>query len=65
MFVTLKELAAEIGVTPRTVSAHCHALEQSGKQVFARIGKPKRVNREEVMRYVYGREWSDDKDGTN
>ena len=59
MFVTAKMLAAEIGVAPRTISDHVRAMERSGNYpgIRAKIGRPREINREMFLHYVYGDAW--------
>lgn len=59
MFVTAAMLAAEIGVTPRTIMDHVRKMEREGYHIRAKIGKPAQINRELFFRYVYGPEWED------
>ena len=56
MYLTSKEIAAEVGVSVDTVERHARKMEASGKWPGIRkaIGRPRRINREMFLRYVYG-----------
>ena len=56
MFVTAAMIAAEVGVTPRTIMDHVRKMEREGYHVRARIGRPVQINREMFLRYCYGPE---------
>lgn len=60
MFVTAAMIAAEVGVTPRTIMDHVRKMEREGYHVRAKIGRPVQINRELFMRYVYGNEWGNE-----
>ncbi len=65
MFVTAAMLAAEIGVTPRTISEHVRAMERSGKYpgIRAKIGRPRQIERETFLAYCYGPKWREQVEG--
>lgn len=65
MYVTIAEMAAELNCSPRTVARHCRVIEQDGRQITTRVGRPRRLNREEFLAYVYGSRWTDGKDEEN
>ena len=59
MFVTAQMLAAECGVTEKTIMAHVRKMERSGYPVRAQIGRPTQINRERFMKALYPG-WRDD-----
>lgn len=53
MFVTAKVLAAECGVTEKTIMCYVRKMERDGYKVRAQIGKPAQINRERFMKALF------------
>ena len=53
MYVTARTLAAEIGVSEKTILAHVRQMERDGIKVKSRIGRPTQINRTIFMRELF------------
>jgi predicted ArsR family transcriptional regulator len=54
MWLTAKELAQELNVSPRTIVDHAKRMEREGLHVATKMGKPKRYHRETFLDYQFG-----------
>ena len=53
MFCTAQMLAAECGVSARTILAKAAEMEREGIKVKSRIGRPVQINRSVFMREMF------------
>jgi biotin operon repressor len=49
MFVTARVLAAECGVSEKTILQHAAQMERDGYMVKSKIGRPVQINREKFL----------------
>lgn len=66
MYLTSRELAAEIGCSVSTIERHARKMEASGEWpgIRSRVGYPRRINREMFLRYTYGPAWREEDERT-
>ena len=57
MYVSAEMLAAEAGISKATVIRHVKKLEAGGLQIRKAAGRPRQINREMFLRYLYGPQW--------
>ena len=63
MWLTATQLAAELGVSARTIKEHALKLERAGIRCTTMMGRPKLYNREIISEYQYGRRDENVKEG--
>ena len=61
MFCTAQMLAAECGVSTRTILAKAAEMEREGIRVKSRIGRPVQINRSVFMREMFPG-WKEEED---
>ena len=56
MYVSAQMLAEEVGISKYTVERHVRKIEAQGLQIRKAAGRPRQINREMFLKYLYG-EW--------